>query len=237
MIAIMKLDILVFASHPDDAELGCAGTILKHVNLGYKVGIVDLTQGELGTRGSIEIRRSEALAASHILKLSIRENIKLADGYFSDSIESSTPIIDAIRKYQPTIIICNAPKDRHPDHAKGCELVIKSNFLAGLGKIESSYPAWRAKTVYSYIQDQYIAPDFVIDITDWWEGKVQAIKAYSSQFWNAESNEPSSYISSPDFLPFLEARAQEMGHAIGVKYGEGFVKHKQIGINSLFDLY
>ncbi len=236
-----KLDILVFSAHPDDAELGCAGTILKHIDMGFQVGIVDLTKGELGTRGTPEIRMQEANNASKILGLSARVNLGLSDGFFSDSMYECLKIMEQIRYYQPEIIICNAPKDRHPDHGKGNEVVVKAIFLSGLRKIETNFEGlqqtpWRAKTIFSYIQDQYLVPDFIVDITSYWKQKKASILAYRSQFWNPESDEPSSYISSQEFIEFIEARNKEMGHAIGTKYGEGFIKHQQLEVKNLFDL-
>ncbi len=237
----MKLDVLVFAAHPDDAELGCAGTILKHIALGYKVGIVDLTKGELGTRGTPETRIQEANAAATILGLSARVNLGLSDGFLGNSNAECLKIIAQIRKFKPEIIIGNAPFDRHPDHGMGNELIIKASFLSGLRKIETHQDGvvqdpWRAKNNYSYIQDQYIKPDFVIDVTPYWHIKKEAILAFKSQFWNPESKEPASYISSLEFIEFIEARSKEMGHAIGAKHGEGFIKHRQLAVNNMFDL-
>lgn len=236
-----KLDILIFSSHPDDAELGCSGTILKHIDMGFQVGIVDLTKGELGTRGTPDIRMQEANDASKILGISARVNLEFSDGFFSDSMSECLKIMEQIRYFQPKIILCNAPKDRHPDHGKGNEVVVKAAFLSGLRKIETKYDGlqqdpWRAKTLYSYIQDQYLTPDFIVDITSYWEQKKASILAYRSQFYNPESDEPSSYISSQEFIEFIEARNREMGHAIGAKYGEGFIKHQQLEVKNLFDL-
>jgi len=237
----MKLDILVFASHPDDAELGCAGTIISQIEKGNKVGIVDLTMGELGTRGNIDSRAKEAATAAELLKLSARENLRFADGFFENDKSHLIEVIKVIRKYQPEIVIANAIKDRHPDHGQGARLVSRACFLSGLVKIETGLygqvqEAWRPKQVYHYLQDRYINPDFVVDITPYWAKKVEAIKAYQTQFHNPDSKEPLTYISTPDFLPFIEARAMEMGHAIGVKYAEGFTKEKQLGVKNLFDL-
>lgn len=237
----MKLDILIFSAHPDDAELGCGGTIFKQAQLGHKIGIVDITLGELGTRGTPEIRAQEAKHASQLMNLAARENLKLRDGFFGESEDECLEVIKYIRYFQPEIIICNAPQDRHPDHGMGYQLIKKAGFLSGLRKINTSFGGitqspWRAKHAYSYIQDQYLLPDFVIDVSSFWDNKMMAIKAYKTQFWNPESNEPSSYISSAEFLEFIEARGKELGHSIGVKYGEGFIKHKQIAINELFDL-
>ncbi len=224
----MKLDILVMAAHPDDAELAVAGTIVDAIANGKKVGIVDFTRGELGTRGTPEIRLAESAAASQVLGIHARENLELADGFFQNDQESQLKLIEVIRKYQPDVVLANALEDRHPDHGKGAALAIDACFLSGLRKIETGLPAWRPKHVYHYIQDRYLEPDFVIDISAHWEKKEAAIRAFKSQFFDPNSNEPASYISSPDFLDFIEARAQEMGHKIGVKYGEGFQSQSPI---------
>lgn len=210
------------AAHPDDAELAVAGTIVDAIAKGKKVGIVDFTRGELGTRGTPEIRLAESAAASQVLGIHVRENLELADGFFQNDRESQLKLIEVIRKYQPEVVLANALEDRHPDHGKGAALAIDACFLSGLRKIETGLPAWRPKHVYHYIQDRYLEPDFVIDISAHWEKKETAIRAFKSQFFDPNSTEPASYISSPDFLAFIEARAQEMGHKIGVKYGEGF---------------
>jgi len=238
-----KLDILVFASHPDDAELTCSGTIAKHIQQGRKVGIVDLTKGELGTRGNAEIRAQESAAASKILGITERNNIGLADGFFESDKESCLKIIPYIRYYQPEIILCNSIEDRHPDHGKGSELVSRACFLSGLMKIETEWKgvkqdAWRPKNVYHYIQDRLLKPDFVVDISAHWETKLACIKAFKSQFYNPDAmdNEPQTYISGKVFFDYLEARAREFGHSIGVEFGEGFTKEKEIGVKDLFDL-
>jgi bacillithiol biosynthesis deacetylase BshB1 len=237
-----KLDILVLPVHPDDAELGCAGTILKHVALGKKVGIVDLTRGELGTRGSAEIRAEEAAAAGKILGLTVRDNLGLPDGFFENTREYQLKVVSAIRKYQPEIVITNAYYDRHPDHGRANQLVEDSAFLAGLRKIETyadgvPQEAWRPKLVLHFIQDTYITPDLVIDVTAHWDKKVASIMAFGSQFYNPEwENEPQTYISSPEFLKVVEGRAIEYGKSIGVKYAEGFTSKKILGVESLFDL-
>lgn len=237
-----KLDILVLPVHPDDAELGCAGTILKHVALGKKVGIVDLTRGELGTRGSAEIRAEEAAAAGKILGLTVRDNLGLPDGFFENTREYQLKVVSAIRKYQPEIVITNAYYDRHPDHGRANQLVEDSAFLAGLRKIETyadgvPQEAWRPKLVLHFIQDTYITPDLVIDVTEHWDKKVASIMAFGSQFYNPEwENEPQTYISSPEFLKVVEGRAIEYGKSIGVKYAEGFTSKKILGVESLFDL-
>jgi hypothetical protein len=227
----MKLDILVMAAHPDDAELAVSGTIASAIAQGKKVGIVDFTRGELGTRGTPEIRLAESAAATKILGIHARENLGLADGFFQNDRESQLKLIDVIRKYQPDIVLANALEDRHPDHGKGAALAIDACFLSGLRKIETGLAAWRPKHVYHYIQDRYLKPDFVVDISAHWATKEAAIRAFKSQFFDPNSTEPASYISSPDFLAFVEARAQEMGHKIGVKYGEGFQTQGTIQMN------
>ena len=225
----MKLDILVMAAHPDDAELSCAGTILKHISAGKKVGIVDFTRGELGTRGTPEIRLQESADATKILGLHARENIGIRDGFFRNDEETQLKLIEVIRKYQPEIVLANALEDRHPDHGKGAQLAIDACFLSGLRQIKTGdLPAWRPTQVYHYIQDRYLEPDFVVDISANWDQKEAAIRAFKSQFFDPTSAEPASYISSPDFLNFIQARAMEMGHKIGVKYGEGFQSQKTL---------
>jgi bacillithiol biosynthesis deacetylase BshB1 len=231
----MKLDILVLAAHPDDAELACSGTILAHVAMGKKVGIVDLTRGELGTRGTPETREAEAAASAKILGLSARENLGLADGFFQNDEKSLLAIVRAIRKYRPEIVLANSV-DRHPDHGMGSVVATRACFLAGLRKIETGQEAWRPKNVYHYIQDRIQTPDFVFDVTPFWEKKVEAIKAFKTQFFDPSSKEPVTYISTPEFMQYIEARGLEFGHAIGVKYGEGFTKEKQLGVQNLFDL-
>lgn len=238
----MKLDILVFASHPDDAELGCGGTIAKHTELGHKVAIVDFTKGELGTRGTPETREEEASASAGILGIALRENLQLRDGFFQNDQESQLIVMRTIRKYQPRIILANAIYDRHIDHGKGASLAYDASFLSGLTKVETldedgnPQAAWRPEAVYHYVQSQFITPDFIVDISNQWETKMKAVKAFRSQFFNPESNEPETYISKPGFLKMVEARAIEYGHAIGASYGEGFTVRRFPGVNSLFDL-
>lgn len=238
----MKLDILVLAAHPDDAELGCGGTIAKHIKMGKKVGVVDLTKGELGTRGSVEVREKEASEASKILGLTIRENLALPDGFFSNAPEYQKEIIKVVRKYQPEIVLANAIRDRHPDHGKAATLIYDACFLAGLIKIDSldeqgvKQEPWRPKVVYHYIQSQFIEPDFIVDVSGVWDKKMEAIRAFKSQFFDPNSAEPQTYISSPNFMRMIEARGIELGHAMGVQYGEGFTVRNYIGVNSLFDL-
>ena len=229
----MKLDILVFAAHPDDAELACSGTILKEIANGKKVGICDLTQGEMGTRGTPELRLQEAAKSAKILGLSARENLNLEDCFFEVNKENTLKLVKVIRKYQPEIVITNALEDRHPDHGKGCEIAELACFWAGLRKIDTGQEAFRPKKVYHYIQDRMLKPDFVVDITEHWEGKLESIKAFSSQFYDPNSNEPNSYISSEDFWNFIDARAREFGHMIGVKYGEGFMSRNPIEVKRI----
>lgn len=239
---MLKLDILIMSVHPDDAELGCAGTILKHIALGKKVGIVDLTRGELGTRGSAEIRDAEAAASSKILGLAVRENLGLPDGFFENRKEYQLKVIEAIRKYQPRIVITNAYYDRHPDHGRANELVEASLFLSGLTKIETGFDdikqqPWRPELLLHFIQDEYIKPDILIDITDYWDKKIESISAFGSQFHNPNwADEPQTYISSPDFIPVIEARAREFGKVINVKYAEGFTSRRILGVDNLFHL-
>ncbi|MDB5261523.1 MAG: GlcNAc-PI de-N-acetylase [Adhaeribacter sp.] len=238
----MKLDILAFASHPDDVELGCAGTIISHLHQGKKVGVADLTQGELGTRGTPEIRAQESEAASRLLGLHARVNLGLADGFFRNDKDQLLAVVKVIRQFQPEIILTNAIHDRHPDHGRGAALVSEACFLAGLKQIKTigaagqEQGAWRPEAVYNYIQDRFIQPDLVVDITDYWEQKLATIRAFKSQFYDPENNTSNTYISNPDFLKFVEARAREMGHSIGVTFGEGFTKERNIGVRNLFDL-
>ncbi len=238
----MKLDILVLAAHPDDAELGCGGTIAKHVKMGKKVGIVDLTKGELGTRGTVEIRAKEAADAAKILGLSVRENLGLQDGFFSNTPDAQNAVIKIVRKYQPEIVLGNAIKDRHPDHPRASALIYDACFLAGLRQIKTNDDAgaaqtsWRPRLLFHFIQSQFITPDFVVDVSDAWEIKMEAVRAFKSQFFDPNSIAPQTYISNPQFMQMIEARGIEFGHAIGVKYAEGFTVRNFIGVNSLFDL-
>ncbi|MES2589493.1 MAG: bacillithiol biosynthesis deacetylase BshB1 [Bacteroidota bacterium] len=236
-----KIDILTFAAHPDDIELSAAGTLLKHIQLGKTVAIVDLTQGELGSRGTKETRFEEANEASKILGLSARVNLKMADGFFTHSQENLLKIVEQIRYFKPEIVFANAISDRHPDHAKASKLVSEACFLAGLMKIETSFEgkkqeAYRPKAVYHYIQDRYVKPDFAVDITDFVEKKFEAIKAYKTQFYDPNSNEPKTPISGEEFFEFLRGRMSEFGRPIGVKYAEGFTVERLIGVDNLFDL-
>ncbi|WP_026977492.1 bacillithiol biosynthesis deacetylase BshB1 [Flavobacterium tegetincola] len=237
----MKLDILAFGAHPDDVELGCGGTIAKEIQLGKKVGIVDLTRGELGTRGSAEIRDAEAAKAGEILGVSVRENLRMRDGFFKNDEAHQLQIIEMIRKYRPEIVLCNAIDDRHIDHGKGSSLVSDACFLSGLRKIETQHndeaqEAWRPKLVYHYIQWKNIKPDFVVDITGFEKTKVDAIMAYDSQFFNADTKEPVTPIATKNFLDSINYRAQDLGRLIGTDYAEGFTVERYLAVNSLADL-
>lgn len=237
----MKLDILVIAAHPDDAELGCGGTIAKQVEKGFRTGIVDLTRGELGTRGNPKIRASEAARAAEILGISVRENLGLPDGFINNDPESRLKVIQVIRKYQPDIVIANAVEDRHPDHGSAAKLVSDSCFLAGLTKISTSDNGqaqlpWRPKMLCHFIQARYIKPDFIVDVSDYWEKKEAAFMAYASQLFNPGSQEAPTYIASKEFLELVKARAVEFGNAIGKRYGEGFTMSRIPGIELLTDL-
>ena len=237
----MKLDILAFGAHPDDVELGCGGTIAKEVSLGKKVGIIDLTRGELGTRGSVAIRDSEANEAAKILGVSVRENLNMRDGFFVNDEAHQLEVIKMIRNYQPEIVLCNAIDDRHIDHGKGSKLVSDACFLSGLIKIETELEgqlqaAWRPKYVYHYLQWKNIEPDFVVDISGFNEKRVDAILAYSSQFYDPNSNEPETPIATKNFLEILSYRAQDLGRLIGTDYAEGFTVERYLAVNSLGDL-
>lgn len=237
----MKLDVLAFGAHPDDVELGCAGTILKEISLGKTVGIVDLTRGELGTRGSAEIRDQEANAAAKILGVLVRENLEMRDGFFVNDEKHQLEVIKMIRKYRPEIVLCNAIDDRHIDHAKGSKLVSDACFLSGLRKVETSVDgesqeAWRPKLVYHYIQWKNIEPDFVVDITGFTDKKIESIVAYRSQFYDANSKEPESPITSKNFFESLNYRSQDLGRLVGVDHAEGFTVERYLAVNSLADL-
>jgi N-acetylglucosamine malate deacetylase 1 len=237
----MKLDILAFAAHPDDVELTCGGIILKHIAQGKKIGIVDLTRGEMGTRGSGEIRLKEAEEAAKFLGISARENLLMDDCFFENDRENRLKVAEMIRKYQPEIILCNAVADRHPDHGRAGKLVSDAAFIAGLIKVETTHDGksqqpWKTKAVYHYIQDRYIKPDIVIDITEVMEKKMKVISSFSSQFYKPGSKEPDTSISSKEFQDFLYARSMEMGRQIGAKYAEGLTVERYPGVKSLFDL-
>ena len=237
----MKLDILVFAAHPDDAELSCSGTIISHIKQGKKVGMVDLTKGELGTRGTPETRMQEARQAAGILGLSVRENLGFEDIHFENNKGHQLEVVKMIRKFQPELVLANAVEDRHPDHPKASQLVVQACFMAGLKKIEtlqdgSAQTAWRPNAVYHYIQSNFIKPDIIVDISDHWDQRMESVKAFKSQFYDPDSKEPETFISSAQFMNLLKARATEFGKSIGVKYGEGFTVDRNIGVGSLFHL-
>ncbi len=237
----MKVDILAIGVHPDDVELGCSGTIINEIKNGKKVGIVDLTQGELGTRGTIDTRYQEAASAAMIMGVHVRENLKMRDGFFKNDEEHQLKLIQAIRKYQPEIVIGNVLHDRHPDHGRAGNMIAECCFLSGLTKIETKdetgkvQPRWRPSNVFHYIQDWYHEPDLLIDITASFDQRMKAIEAYTTQFHSGQINteEPQTYISTPDFLESVIARLRMFGKRIGVKYAEGFISEKSIGIKSL----
>ena len=235
------LDILAFGAHPDDVELSAAGTLLKQRAAGNTIGIVDLTQGELGSRGTIETRYAEAAAAAEILGVSHRVNLKMADGFFTHSEENLRLVIEQIRRFRPKIVLMNAFSDRHPDHGKGSKLVSEACFLAGLSKVKTFWEAtpqdaYRPPVVYHYIQDRFIEPDFVVDVTEYAEQKFESIRAYKTQFWDPTSTEPKTPISGEDFFDFLKGRMSGMGRAIGAQYAEGFCVERTVGVRNLFDL-
>lgn len=237
----LKVDILAFGAHPDDVELGCAGTLAKEISLGRKVGIIDLTEGELGTRGSVEIRYKEAAKASEILDISVRENLKMRDGFFKNDEEHQMQVIKMIRKYRPKIVLCNAVDDRHIDHGKGAKLVSDACFLSGLKRIETvledkKQEAWRPEIVYHYIQWKDLKPDFVVDITGFMDKKVEAIMAYDSQFYNPNTNDSVTPIATKNFLDSIKYRSQDLGRLIGTDFAEGFTAERYVAVNSLADL-
>ena len=238
----MTVDVLAIAAHPDDIEMTCAGTVLSLVAQGKTVAGVDLTRGELGTRGTPEIRLRESAEGAKQMRLVARENMGFRDAFFRNDEEHQMALIPIIRQYQPQIVLTNAPDDRHPDHGRAAELVIQACFYAGLrqiktvGKDGQPQEAHRPKFIYHFIQDRSLVPDFVVDISPYWDGKIAAIKAYQSQFFNPDSPEPQSYISGEPFLKFLEARTREHGHMIGVEFGEGFISKRMLGVTDLFAL-
>lgn len=237
----MKLDILFFGAHPDDVELGCGATIAKEVSLGKKVGIVDLTRGELGTRGTAEIRDEESKNAGEVLGVSVRENLAFRDGFFTNDEKHQLEVIKMIRKYRPEIIICNAVDDRHIDHGKGSKLVSDACFLSGLIKIEThldgeNQDAWRPKVVYHYIQWKDLKPDFVVDVTGFMDKKVESLMAYKSQFFDPNSDEPTTPIATKNFQDSILYRAQDLGRLINSEYAEGFTVERYLAVNSLGDL-
>jgi N-acetylglucosamine malate deacetylase 1 len=237
----MKLDILAIGVHPDDVELCCAGTLMKQMEKGHKVGILDLTRGELGTRGNAAIRLQEAEAAAKILGVHARENAGFEDGFFQNDKKHQLELIKFIRKYQPTVVLSNAKYDRHPDHGRAAQLTYDACFLAGLPKIETTLngvkqEAFRPKALYHYIQALHAEPDFVVDITKYFERKLEAVLAYKSQFHNPESKEQGTFISSPEFLEFVKARATHFGMTINAKYAEAFTVNRIPGVEDIIAL-
>ena len=237
----MKLDILAFAAHPDDVELSASGTLMRYVAEGKKVGIIDLTEGELGTRGTVETRYEEAADASKIMGLSARENLRMPDGFFEDNAENKRLIIEQIRKYQPEIVLANSISDRHPDHGRAGKLVEDACFLAGLRKIETDLDGieqmpHRPRLVAHYIQDFYLEPSFVIDVTPFVEQKIEVIKAFKTQFYDPNSPEPSTPISGEEFFDFIKGRMLNMGRPAGMRYAEGFIISRVFGVKDLFEV-
>ncbi|WP_425075143.1 bacillithiol biosynthesis deacetylase BshB1 [Psychroserpens sp. S379A] len=237
----MKLDILAFGAHPDDVELGCGATIAKEIANGKKVGIVDLTRGELGTRGTAETRDQEAREAAKILGVSVRENLAFADGFFVNDKTHQLEVIKMIRKYQPEVVLCNAIDDRHIDHGKGSQLVSDACFLSGLLKIETEFDGvkqerWRPKQVYHYIQWKHLEPDFVVDVSGFIDIKMASVLAYKTQFFDPKSNEPQTPISSKNFTDSIHYRARDLGRLIGVEHAEGFTVERYVAVDNLFDL-
>ncbi|NVO29599.1 bacillithiol biosynthesis deacetylase BshB1 [Hymenobacter lapidiphilus] len=238
----MKLDVLALGAHPDDVEMSCSGTLLAAAAAGKSIGIIDFTRGELGTRGTPQTRAEEAAQATQILSLDVRENLGMADGFFRNDREHQLVLIAALRRYQPDVVLCNAIHDRHPDHGRASQLATESCFLSGLRMIETlgedgqPQAAWRPRVVYHYIQDRQIAPDFVVDITAHWPKKWESIQAYKTQFHDPNSQEPATYLSTPAFSDFMEARAREFGHLIGAQYGEGFTRERPIGVREVTEL-
>ncbi|MCS6967533.1 MAG: bacillithiol biosynthesis deacetylase BshB1 [Cytophagales bacterium] len=236
----MKLDILAIAAHPDDAELGCAGTLMAHIDKGYKVGILDLTAGELGTNGTVEIRAQEAAEAARIMGLAVRENMGFKDGFFANDELHQRALIVQIRRFQPRIVIANATCDRHTDHGRAADLVRHACFLSGLKKIETVFegtlqPPWRPEQIFYMMQSNYIEPDLIVDISPYWERKMAAILAYRTQFYTPGVDKEPTFIATPEFLDFVKGRARELGQAIRTLYGEGFTTERKIGVRDLFD--
>jgi bacillithiol biosynthesis deacetylase BshB1 len=240
-MADLKLDILAFGVHPDDVELSCSGTLMKHIALGNTAGIIDLTMGELGSRGTAQTRKEEANEASRIMGVSVRENLCISDGFFELNESNKRLVIEQIRRFRPEIVLCNAISDRHPDHGRAAKLISESCFLAGLRKIETEWngtnqEAFRPKVVYHYIQDVYLKPDFVVDVTDFIDRKLEAIQAYKTQFYDPKSLEPETPISGKDFFDFVKGKMRQFGRPIGVEFAEGFTVERELGVHNLFDL-
>lgn len=232
----MKLDVLAFGAHPDDIELGCGGTLIKHIEQNYKVGIIDFTKGDLGTRGTAEIRLKEADIAGKAMGLSIRDNLKFKDGFFQNDDFHKRELIKKIRLYRPEIVLTNAPSDRHPDHGRASQITIDACFLSGLEKIDTSQQIWRPKAIYHYIQFNNLKPDFVVDITKFFDKKIDIIKKYKSQFYDPNSIETDTVISSKEFFDSIEYRAKDLGRQTFCEYAEGFISHQLPKINFLNDL-
>jgi bacillithiol biosynthesis deacetylase BshB1 len=237
----MKLDILAFAAHPDDVEISAAGTLLKYISEGKSIGIVDLTEGELGTRGTVQTRYEEAETAGKLLGLSARENLRIKDGFFEHTEENKRLIIQQIRRFKPEIVLANSILDRHPDHGRAAKLVADACYLAGLRKIETEWEgetqkAFRPRLILHYIQDYYIQPNFVVDVTEFMDKKIEVIKAFKTQFFNPDSTEPNTPISGDEFFDFLKGRMMTNGRPAGMKYAEGFTIDRIVGVRDLFDL-
>ena len=232
----MEVDILAFGAHPDDVELGCGGTIIKEIQNGKKVGIIDLTRGELGTRGNADTRDSESKLAANILNISFRENMNFKDGFFLNDESHKIEIVKKIRKYRPKIVLANAISDRHPDHARGAQLIIDSCFLSGLEKINTNQNIFRPNAIYHYIQFNNLTPDFLIDISEYMDLKIKSIKQYKTQFYNPLSKETETIISSQDFFDSITYRAKDLGRHSNCKFAEGFIANQKIQPVSLFDI-
>lgn len=237
----MKLDLLAIAAHPDDIELSCGGIVALHCTKGQKVGIIDLTRGEMGTRGTPEIRLEEAEKSRQILGVEVRENMNFKDAFFKNDFEHQMALIRVIRKYRPEIVLANAPDDRHTDHPRAAQLVTEACFMSGLAKIdtnddENAQQAWRPKAIYHFIQSKSLMPDLIVDVSAHWQTKMKAIRAYKSQFFDPNNTEPQTYISKPEFMDMIEARGKELGHAIGAKYGEGIITQRIPGVANLSTL-
>lgn len=240
-MSVTKLDILALAAHPDDVELSCGGTIAKYCDMGKRVGIVDFTMGQMGTKGTPELRLEESANAAKAFGLTARENLGLEDVFFENTITNRLKIVEIIRKYQPDILLINAPEDRHPDHVRAAEISKAAVFLSGLVKVETKLDGkpqeiWRPRVVYHYIQSKMLTPDFVLDVSDHLEKRSEAIWAFKSQLHDPDSNDPDTFISSPEFMKMLDARGKMLGHSIGVEFAEGFIGTRNIGASDLFAL-
>lgn len=234
-----KLDILAIGAHPDDVELGCPGLLISEGKRGKKTGVIDLTEGELGTRGTVETRYAEAADAARVMGLSVRENLQMRDGFFVNDEAHQLKLITALRKYQPEIVIGNILDDRHPDHGRAGNLIYDACFLSGLRQVKTQdeqgneQEKWRPKYLLHYLQDRFYEPDFIVDVSDVWEERMEAVKAYRTQFFDGSGDGPQTYISSPQFMDAIIARARLLGKRIGVQFAEGFISKKDIGIKSL----